>query len=134
MSRLAELLEQKAVLEQQIADLQRAERAEAITQVKALIERHGLVWSDLAPALGPPKTAARGAAGGPATAPAAPAATGGAEPGSAPPPDRKRRPIAKVAPKYRDPATGETWSGRGLKPRWLVAALAAGRAIDEFRL
>ncbi|WP_395066236.1 H-NS family nucleoid-associated regulatory protein [Paraburkholderia silvatlantica] len=23
------------------------------------------------------------------------------------------------APKYRDPATGETWSGRGRPPRWL---------------
>lgn len=24
-----------------------------------------------------------------------------------------------VAPKYRDPATGATWSGRGRTPRWL---------------
>jgi len=28
-----------------------------------------------------------------------------------------------VAPKYRDPVSGATWSGRGLKPRWLVDAL-----------
>lgn len=41
---------------------------------------------------------------------------------------------AKVAPKYRDKASGQTWSGRGLQPRWLKAALAAGRKIDEFRL
>jgi DNA-binding protein H-NS len=38
----------------------------------------------------------------------------------------------KVAAKYRDSATGETWSGRGLQPKWLKAALAAGRSIDEF--
>jgi DNA-binding protein H-NS len=41
---------------------------------------------------------------------------------------------AKVAPKFRDKATGQTWSGRGLQPKWLKAALAGGRKIDEFRL
>jgi DNA-binding protein H-NS len=24
-----------------------------------------------------------------------------------------------VAPKYRDPETGKTWTGRGLRPNWL---------------
>lgn len=38
----------------------------------------------------------------------------------------------KVAPKYRNGATGETWSGRGLQPKWLKAALATGRKIEEF--
>ncbi len=38
----------------------------------------------------------------------------------------------KVAVKYRNNATGDTWSGRGLQPKWLRAALAAGRSIDEF--
>ncbi len=38
----------------------------------------------------------------------------------------------KVAVKYRNSATGDTWSGRGLRPNWLKAALAAGRKIDEF--
>lgn len=26
---------------------------------------------------------------------------------------------AKVAPKYRNPATGQTWTGRGKPPRWI---------------
>lgn len=39
---------------------------------------------------------------------------------------------SKVAAKYRNAATGETWSGRGLQPKWLRAALAAGRTIEEF--
>ena len=26
----------------------------------------------------------------------------------------------KVAPKYRDPISGNTWSGRGLAPKWLA--------------
>lgn len=25
----------------------------------------------------------------------------------------------KVAPKYRDPATGSTWTGRGKAPKWI---------------
>jgi len=27
---------------------------------------------------------------------------------------------AKVPPKYRDPATGTTWTGRGKAPRWIA--------------
>jgi DNA-binding protein H-NS len=38
----------------------------------------------------------------------------------------------KVAVKYRNAVTGDTWSGRGLQPKWLRAALASGRSIDEF--
>lgn len=26
---------------------------------------------------------------------------------------------SQVAPKYRDPETGKTWSGRGIAPKWL---------------
>ena len=33
-----------------------------------------------------------------------------------------------VAPKYRNPENpSETWAGRGLKPRWLTAALEIGQ-------
>ena len=32
--------------------------------------------------------------------------------------------VSKVAAKYRNQATGETWSGRGLQPKWLKAAFA----------
>lgn len=34
--------------------------------------------------------------------------------------------------KYRDPLTGEGWSGRGRVPRWLVRAEAEGRKREEF--
>src|SRR5262245_50810451 len=37
----------------------------------------------------------------------------------------------KVAPKYRGPL-GETWTGRGAKPRWLVAAMKGGKKLDQF--
>lgn len=36
-----------------------------------------------------------------------------------------------VAIKYRD-KDGNTWTGRGLKPKWLSAALAAGKKIEDF--
>lgn len=37
-----------------------------------------------------------------------------------------------VPPKYRDPASGKTWSGRGRTPRWLVTAEEQGRSRDDF--
>ncbi len=44
-----------------------------------------------------------------------------------------KKPPAKKAPvKYRNAATGETWSGRGLQPKWLKAALEQGRTLAEF--
>lgn len=39
---------------------------------------------------------------------------------------------AKVAAKFRNKTTGESWSGRGLQPRWLKAALAAGKKLSDF--
>jgi DNA-binding protein H-NS len=97
MPKLAELLAQKASLEQQIASAQREERQAAIAQVKTLMAEHGLTLADLG-------TRAK------------PKSAGG----------------AKVAPKYRNKATGETWSGRGLQPRWLKAALASGKKLADF--
>src|SRR5262249_4816590 len=37
----------------------------------------------------------------------------------------------KVPPKYRG-RSGETWAGRGARPRWLVAAIKDGKKIDDF--
>ncbi len=38
-----------------------------------------------------------------------------------------------VTPKYRGP-NGETWTGRGLMPRWLAALVAEGRTKEEFAI
>ena len=38
----------------------------------------------------------------------------------------------QVAVKYRHPGTGETWSGRGKRPKWREAALAGGAKLDDF--
>jgi DNA-binding protein H-NS len=37
----------------------------------------------------------------------------------------------KVPPKYRSPS-GETWAGRGVKPRWMVEALKKGKKMESF--
>jgi DNA-binding protein H-NS len=37
----------------------------------------------------------------------------------------------KVPPKYRS-RSGETWAGRGAKPKWLVAAIKRGKKPDDF--
>lgn len=120
---LADLLAQKAALEQKIAQAQQAERAQAIAQVKSLMAQYGLTVADLGVAAGARR------AGSPATPASRPAPE--STPARA---SRKGKPLGKVPPKYRDPASGATWTGRGLRPRWLQAALAAGRALDEFRI
>lgn len=39
----------------------------------------------------------------------------------------------KVEIKYRD-NEGNTWAGRGLKPKWLVSKLAAGVPLEVYRV
>jgi DNA-binding protein H-NS len=42
-------------------------------------------------------------------------------------------PRGSVAPKYRNPENpAETWAGRGLKPRWLTAAIKSGKKAEHF--
>jgi DNA-binding protein H-NS len=102
---LADLLAQKAALEKQIAHTQKAERGEAIAQVRALMSQYGLTAADLASSRAAPVRKAGG---------------GGKKAGG------------KVAIKYRNAATGDTWTGRGLQPKWLRAALNAGRKLSDF--
>ena len=46
-----------------------------------------------------------------------------------------RRKYPKVLPKYRNPLSpSQTWSGRGKRPRWVVAALETGQRLDDLRI
>ena len=54
-------------------------------------------------------------------------------------PERGRRALKPATlrdscacPKCRDPASGQTWAGRGQKPRWLAAAIASGKKLEDF--
>jgi DNA-binding protein H-NS len=45
----------------------------------------------------------------------------------------KRR--ATASQKYRNPDNaGQTWSGRGRKPLWVLAAIASGKTMDDLLL
>jgi DNA-binding protein H-NS len=37
----------------------------------------------------------------------------------------------KLQPKYRSPS-GETWAGRGARPKWMVEALKKGKRMEDF--
>jgi DNA-binding protein H-NS len=44
-------------------------------------------------------------------------------------------PRGAAAPKYRNPEnSAETWAGRGLKPRWLTAAMKGGKKLEDFAI
>lgn len=86
MTTVAELIKQRDALEAQIDAARKAENADAIAKVKALVAEHGLTAQDI---FGGAKRGAKAGARG------------------------------TVAPKYRDPATGSTWTGRGKAPKWI---------------
>ncbi|MEM6410965.1 MAG: H-NS family nucleoid-associated regulatory protein [Pseudomonadota bacterium] len=44
----------------------------------------------------------------------------------------KRKPIGKAPIKFRDPKTGDTWSGRGRTPVWLRSHEEAGRKRQKY--
>lgn len=102
MSTLQELLAQKAELERRIQETQRSERQGAIDKVRALMAEFGLSVEDLG---GKVSSAGRKKASGDG--------------------------VRKAAIKFRD-AAGNTWSGRGLQPRWLKEALASGKSLNDF--
>lgn len=105
MSTLNELLAERAEIERKIAQLQSEERSGAIAKVRALMADFGLSMVDL-----------------------------GTRAAAAPRSSSSSSSTKKVAAKYRNTATGESWSGRGLQPKWLKAALGGGRSIEEFKL
>lgn len=37
-----------------------------------------------------------------------------------------------VAAKYRNPKTGDTWTGRGKMPKWLQAEVGMGKRKEDF--
>jgi len=53
---------------------------------------------------------------------------------TAPRPKGAQGPRAKVAAKYINRETQQTWSGRGLKPKWLAEKLKVGAALSDFAI
>ncbi|MEO6408992.1 MAG: H-NS histone family protein [Burkholderiaceae bacterium] len=107
MATLLELVAQKEQLEREIESTRKSERDAAIAQVRSLMGEYGLSLSDLGTKSAAAKTGGRKA---------------GATKGS------------KVPAKYRDASNGDTWSGRGLQPKWLKAAMQSGKTLQDFAI
>ena len=45
---------------------------------------------------------------------------------------KKTRKASALTPRYRDPESGDTWSGRGHPPAWIKNHLDAGKSKDDF--
>lgn len=111
-SQQAKIEKEISKLQKQAAALQDRRRKPAIASIVKSMREYGITPDEIAAAYGSPKTARGG------KRKAAAGANGAAK--------------RAVAPKYRHPETGETWSGRGKPPRWLAAAEAAGASRESF--
>ncbi|WP_042881140.1 H-NS family nucleoid-associated regulatory protein [Cupriavidus necator] len=92
MATYQELMAKKQALEAQIEEARSTEVAGVIEQIRELMVRYSLSPEDLAP------RRRRGRPAGTASATTEKAA---------------------LPPKYMDPKSGKTWSGRGRAPAWL---------------
>lgn len=90
-----------AKLQKQAAAVAEKQTSLGLTKIRELMQKHGLSVADIETFVG--KKRGRKSA---------PASTNGAT--RAP-----RASVHDVAPKYADPKTGATWSGRGRAPAWI---------------
>jgi DNA-binding protein H-NS len=93
-------------LRKKLAEQKNSERTQAIASARELIKLHQLTVADL------------GLAGKNTTPRKEPRVAG----------DKR----TKVAPKYEDPTSGKTWTGRGKTPGWLAAYLSAGYTREDY--
>jgi DNA-binding protein H-NS len=81
-----------------IAGFEKRKKKQALDEMKAVAEKHGLTFSDV---------------------------VGGASKVSG----------AKGAPKYANPdKIRQTWTGKGRKPNWVIAALEAGKSLADLAI
>lgn len=92
MATYKQLIAQKEALEVQLHEMRSQEVAGVIDRIRALMAEYELTVEDITPKRGRGRPA-RGASA------------------------KVNKP--SLPPKYRDPKTGRTWSGRGRAPAWL---------------
>ena len=115
MSNLIDLQSQIEKLQKQAADLKSKEFNSTVADIRAKMTAFGITIKDLG-----------GKAGAKKGKPVRPAKAGKVA--------KVRKSKAAgvpVAAKFRGP-NGETWSGRGLTPKWLSALVAQGRSKSDF--
>ena len=119
MSNLIEIQSQIQKLQKQAADIKTKEFDKTLQDVLAKMQAFGITLKDVQQAMGKSR-AKRGKAKAAVAAKPAGKRAG-------------KKKGATVAAKYKGP-NGETWSGRGLMPRWMAALVAKGRSKEEFAI
>ncbi len=117
MSNLIELQSQIEKLQKQAAELKAKEFSNTVAEIRAKMQAFGITVKDLA----------GNKTGGRKSKIVKAPKTGVAK-------TRKSKATGQpVAPKFRGP-NGETWSGRGLSPRWLSSLIAQGQKKEDFAI
>jgi DNA-binding protein H-NS len=112
MTKLIELQSQIDKLQKQAAEIRSKEYVATVADIRQLMAAYGITIKDLQN----PKAGSKGAKTSKLARPKGAKAKAATTP---------------VAPKYKGP-NGETWSGRGLTPKWLSALIASGQIKESF--
>ena len=123
MSNLVDIQSQIDKLQKQASEIRVREFDKTVQEILAKMNAFGITLRDLQPKKAGkrgPKSSVKGAVKSTRAS-----ASKGAGKRTSP------RAGTVVAPKFRGP-NGETWSGRGLMPRWLSALVAQGRTKEQF--
>lgn len=120
MGNLIDIQQQIEKLQKQAADIRSREFAATVQDILAKMQAFGITVKDLSS--GKRKAVKAKPGQRPKAAVSAVVKT-------------KRSPAkgVVVTPKFRGP-NGETWTGRGLMPRWLSALVSQGRNKEEFAI
>ena len=117
MTKLTELQNQIEKLQLKLAEIKKRDCEKVIVEILSNMQTYGISISDLAKAK---RMAAKNRSADGRTKVA-----------------RKPKKVSQTAvvvvPKFQGP-NGETWTGRGLTPRWLAALIAQGHTKEEFTI
>jgi DNA-binding protein H-NS len=118
LSNLIDIQSQIQKLQKQAADIKSREFDKTVEEIRAKMAAFGITAKDLQTV----KRGARGVKGKKGVAGRKPAGKGASKATG-----------STVAAKYHGP-NGETWTGRGLTPRWLKSLLEQGRTKEDFAI
>ena len=111
-----QIAKQIELLQQQAEAIKRKESAGVIARIKEAIAHYGLTAEDLGLKPAVARKSVKAAAGT------------GAKRGRKPGRKGAKRPSVI---RYRN-AAGQSWTGMGRKPGWIIAGLAAGKSLADF--
>jgi DNA-binding protein H-NS len=117
MTNLIEIQSQIEKLQKQANEIKSKDFNATVKEILTKMQAFGITVKDLQA----PKAAKSGKPGRPAKAKA----------GAVKAPKAVRKASTPVAAKFHGP-NGETWSGRGLTPKWLASLVAQGQSKESF--